>query len=78
MNTKWLELSVEVEPEAVESVSELFARVGYNGGVVIEQALLPPEGEYPDWNTLVQPEIDPSRPVSVRTYLPNDVEAPGK
>lgn len=78
MKTNWLELSVEVEPEAVESVSELFARIGYNGGVVVEQALVPPEGEYPDWSTLMQPEIDPTRPVSVRTYLPNDDEAPDK
>lgn len=74
----WLELSVEVDPEAVESVSELFARVGYNEGVVVEQALMPPPGEYSDWTTLTNPEIDPSRPVSVRTYIVNDHEAPEK
>lgn len=74
----WLELSVEVDPEAVESVSELFARLGYNGGVVIEQPLVVPEGEYPDWSALQQPEIDPNRPISVRTYFPDDEEAPGK
>lgn len=72
----WLELSVEVDPEAVESVSELFARLGYNGGVVVEQPLIVPEGEYPDWSALQQPEIDPNRPISVRTYLPDDEEAP--
>jgi ribosomal protein L11 methyltransferase len=32
----WLELSVDVDPEAVESVSELLAQHGYNGGVVID------------------------------------------
>jgi ribosomal protein L11 methyltransferase len=74
----WLELSVEVDPEAVEPVSELFARFGYNAGVVVEQPLVTPEGEYPDWSALNQPEIDTSRPVSVRTYLPNDAEAPAK
>ena len=74
----WLELSVEADPEAVESVSELFARYGYNGGVVVEQMLQGPQEEARDWETLTQPEIDPSRPVSVRTYLPNDAEAPSK
>ncbi len=74
----WLELSVEVDQEAVESVSELFARFGYNGGVVVEQPLITPQGEYADWSALTQPEIDPTRPVSVRTYLPNDKEAAQK
>lgn len=74
----WLELSVEVDPEAVEPVSELFARLGYNGGVVVEQPLVVPEGEYPDWSALQQPEIDPNRPISVRTYLPDDEEATAK
>lgn len=76
--TTWLELSVEIDPEAVESISEIFAEVGYNAGVVIEQPLITPDGEYGDWSALVNPEIDPSRPVSVRTYLPNDKDAPEK
>src|SRR6476620_3815603 len=71
----WLELSVEVDPEAVEPVSELFARFGYQGGVVVEQPLQIPDEGYADWTTLTQPEIDPNRPVSVRTYLPNDEQA---
>ena len=71
----WLELSVEVDPEAVEPVSELFARFGYQGGVVVEQPLQIPDEGYADWATLTQPEIDPNRPVSVRTYLPNDEQA---
>jgi ribosomal protein L11 methyltransferase len=74
----WLELSVEIDPEAVETVGGIFADVGYNGGVVIEQPLVTPDGEYADWSALVQPEIDPTRPVSVRTYLPNDEEAAEK
>ena len=36
----WLELSVDVEPEAVESISELLAHYGYNGGVVIDQPII--------------------------------------
>jgi ribosomal protein L11 methyltransferase len=74
----WLELSVEVDPEAVEPVSELFARLGYNGGVVVEQPLLGPAVEHASWDELQHPEIDPSRPISVRTYLPLDAEAPEK
>jgi ribosomal protein L11 methyltransferase len=74
----WLELSVETEPEAVESISELFARYGYNGGVVVEQPLVSPQAEAQDWEQLLQPEIDPTRPVSVRTYLACDEEAPQK
>ena len=74
----WLELSVETDPEAVESISELFARYGYNGGVVVEQPLVSPQAEAQDWEQLLQPEIDPTRPVSVRTYLACDDEAPQK
>ncbi|HEX9988158.1 MAG TPA: 50S ribosomal protein L11 methyltransferase [Chloroflexia bacterium] len=74
----WLELAVEVDPEAVESISELFARYGYNGGVVVEQPLVSPQAEAQDWEQLLQPEIDPTRPVSVRTYLACDEEAPQK
>ena len=33
----WLEVSIQVDREAVESVSEVLARFGY-GGVVIEEA----------------------------------------
>ncbi len=64
----WLELSVEVDPEAVEPVSELLAQYGYNGGVVIDQPIIPgvdgPEYVY-----------DTGRPVTLRTYLPLDERA---
>ena len=64
----WLELSVECEQEAVESVSELFAAVGYNGGVAVDQPFIgSPDG--PDY------VIDPDVPVVVRTYLPADEQA---
>ncbi|MDP9315350.1 MAG: 50S ribosomal protein L11 methyltransferase [Chloroflexota bacterium] len=64
----WLELSVEIDQEAVESVSELFAQVGYNSGVAIEQPFVgSPDG--PEYT------IDAARPVVVRTYLPLDEHA---
>ena len=59
---EWLELAVEVDTEAVEPVSELFARYGYNQGVVIEE----PFTQEPDGDRLA---VDPTRPVTVRTFL---------
>lgn len=59
----WLELSVEVDHEAVEAVSELLARYGYNGGVVVEPAWTPGD-EGPEFT------YDPARPSILRTYLP--------
>jgi len=64
----WLELSVQVDNEAVESVSELLARYGYNGGVVAEPAWTPGD-EGPEFS------YDPSRPVTLRTYIPLDAQA---
>jgi ribosomal protein L11 methyltransferase len=64
----WLELSVDVEPEAVESISELLAQYGYNGGVVVDQPIIP-GADGPEYS------FDTSRPVTVRTYLPLDERA---
>jgi ribosomal protein L11 methyltransferase len=64
----WLELSVDVEPEAVESISELLAQHGYNGGVVVDQPIIPGT-DGPEYS------FDTSRPVTVRTYLPLDARA---
>jgi ribosomal protein L11 methyltransferase len=63
----WLELSVKAEPEAVEAITELFARYGYNQGVVIEEAVEPG----PDGGAL----RDATAPVVVRTYIPADNKA---
>ncbi|MBV9792019.1 MAG: 50S ribosomal protein L11 methyltransferase [Chloroflexi bacterium] len=61
----WLELSVEIEQEAIESVTELFAQVGYNQGVAIDQPFVgSPDG--PEYT------IDAAKPVIVRTYIPLD------
>ncbi len=64
----WLELSVEIDQEAVESVSELFAEVGYNSGVAVDQPFIgSPDGPEYVHNTAV--------PVVVRTYVPQDEHA---
>ncbi len=67
----WVELSVLANAESVESVVELFSRYGYNEGVVIEEAYR----QDGDGENL---EVDPTRPVSVRTFLADDAEAPAK
>ncbi|HEV2067989.1 MAG TPA: 50S ribosomal protein L11 methyltransferase [Thermomicrobiales bacterium] len=58
----WLELSVEVDHEAVEPVAEVFARHGYQEGVVIEE----PFHQERDGDNLA---VDLSRPVTVRTFV---------
>jgi ribosomal protein L11 methyltransferase len=64
----WLELSVDVDPEAVESVGELLAQHGYQGGVVIDQPIIA-GADGPEYT------YDTSRPVTLRTYLPLDERA---
>ncbi|PZS02789.1 MAG: 50S ribosomal protein L11 methyltransferase [Candidatus Chloroheliales bacterium] len=63
---KWIELSVEADREAAEAISELFAKYGYNGGVAIEEPIIPDEDEEDKY------EVDLSRPVTVSTWLPDD------
>jgi ribosomal protein L11 methyltransferase len=58
----WHELSVEVDAEAVEPVSELFSRHGFNDGVAIDE----PYRQDGDGDNL---EIDSDRPYVVRTYI---------
>jgi ribosomal protein L11 methyltransferase len=64
----WLELSVEADLEAVESVSEILGRVAA-GGTTVEPAFdLVDEG--------LGARVDPSRPAVVRGYVPaRDVAA---
>ena len=58
----WLELSVEADVEAVEAISEILGRAA-PGGVVVEPAFeLVEEG--------LGARIDPTRPATVRAYLP--------
>jgi ribosomal protein L11 methyltransferase len=60
--TKWVELAVTCDAEAVESVSELFAQYGFNQGVAIEE----PFTQDPDGDNFA---VDPTKPVVVRTFL---------
>jgi ribosomal protein L11 methyltransferase len=46
--------------------------------VVVEQAAPEVQAEQSSWDELQYMEIDPSRPISVRTYLPIDKDAPEK
>ncbi|HMQ30173.1 MAG TPA: 50S ribosomal protein L11 methyltransferase [Chloroflexaceae bacterium] len=64
----WIELSVSVDSEAVEAVSEILAQYGYGGGVVVEPAWTPGD-EGPEFS------YDPARPALLRTYLPLDERA---
>jgi len=58
----WLELAVTCDPEAVEAVSEIFSRVA-PGGVSVEPSFtLVDEG--------LGATVDPTRPATVRAYLP--------
>lgn len=59
---RWLELSVEADHEAVEAVSEILARVA-PGGVSVEPAFdLVDDG--------LDARIDPTRPATIRAYVP--------
>jgi ribosomal protein L11 methyltransferase len=58
----WLELAVEADVEAVEAVSEILGRVA-SGGTSVEPAFeLTDEG--------LGARVDPSKPATVRAYLP--------
>jgi len=58
----WLELSIEADIEAVEAISEILGRVA-TGGTTVEPAYdLVDEG--------LGARVDPTRPVTVRGYVP--------
>lgn len=61
----WIEIAVDVDREAAEPVSDLLAQYGYNGGVVLDQPIVP---------GLDGPEytFDDQRPVTLRTFIPVD------
>ncbi|MFN8663307.1 MAG: 50S ribosomal protein L11 methyltransferase [Thermomicrobiales bacterium] len=58
----WLELSVTCDSEAVEPISELFAKFGFNQGVAIEESFT----QDPDGDNFA---VDPNGPVIVRTFI---------
>src|ERR671938_688721 len=59
---KWLEISVDTEAAAVETVSALLREYG-DGGVAIEQHVVP-DGEDGSYH------YDSARPLTVTTYVP--------
>lgn len=59
---EWYELAVDVDAEAVEPVTELFARYGFNDGVAIDE----PYVQDGDGDNL---EIDLSKRFTIRTYI---------
>jgi ribosomal protein L11 methyltransferase len=62
MKGAWLELAVDADVEAVEAVSEILGRVAH-GGTSVEPAFdLVDEG--------LGARIDPTRPATVRAYVP--------
>jgi ribosomal protein L11 methyltransferase len=58
----WLELRVEVDREAVEPVSELLARHGYQNGIVVQEPII----DELSWGEYV---TDPEKPVTLITYV---------
>lgn len=59
---KWVELSIEADPEAVEAVSEILSRVA-PGGVSVEPGFeLVEDG--------LSARIDPNRPATIRAHVP--------
>jgi ribosomal protein L11 methyltransferase len=58
----WLELSIEADLEAVEAVSEILSRVAPGGTSVEPAFLLVEEG--------LSARVDPSRPATIRAYVP--------
>lgn len=58
----WLELRVEVDREAVEPVSELLSRYGYQNGIVIQEPIVD-ELAWGDYVT------DPEKPVVLIAYI---------
>jgi ribosomal protein L11 methyltransferase len=63
---RWLELSIEVDVEAVEPVSEIFGRLGH--GAAVRPTRLIRDDE-------LSAREDPSAPYEVSVHLPDDVEA---
>lgn len=61
----WYELSVDVDAEAVEAVSELFGRYGFNEGVAIEEPYI----QDSDGDNL---GIALDKPFTIHTYVPEE------
>lgn len=66
---RWLELTVEVDVEAVEPVSEIFGRLGRGAAVTPTRLIRDPADE-------LSAREDPTAPYLVTAHLPEDDAAP--
>lgn len=66
---RWLELTVEVDAEAVEAVSEIFGRLGRGAAVRPTRLVRDPADE-------LSVREDPTAPYEVTFHLPDDAAAP--
>jgi ribosomal protein L11 methyltransferase len=66
---RWLELTVEVDSEAVEAVSEIFGRLGRGAAVRPTRLIRDPFDE-------LAAREDPSAPYELTAHLPDDAAAP--
>lgn len=66
---RWLELTVEVDAEAVEAVSEILGRLGHGAAVRPTRLLRDPGDE-------LAVREDPSGPYELTAHLPDDLAAP--
>jgi ribosomal protein L11 methyltransferase len=66
---RWLELTVEVDSEAVEPVSEILGRLGHGAAVRPTRLLRDPADE-------LAVREDPSAPYELTAHLPDDAAAP--
>jgi ribosomal protein L11 methyltransferase len=66
---RWLELTVEVDSEAVEAVSEILGRLGHGAAVRPTRLLRDPADE-------LAVREDPTAPYELTAHLPDDAAAP--
>ena len=66
---RWLELTVEVDAEAVEAVSEIFGRLGRGAAVRPTRLIRDPADE-------LSVREDPTAPYEITFHLPDDAAAP--
>jgi len=66
---RWLELTVEVDAEAVEAVSEIFGRLGRGAAVRPTRLIRDPADE-------LSVREDPAAPYEITFHLPDDAAAP--
>ncbi|MEO6059939.1 MAG: 50S ribosomal protein L11 methyltransferase, partial [Candidatus Limnocylindria bacterium] len=62
---RWLELTVEVDVEAVEPVSEIFGRLGRGAAVRPTRLIRDPSDE-------LSAREDPTAPYEITAHLPED------